>query len=240
MPSCKSNEEKVNRLLAALSTTEYQRLLPDFKEVWLENNQIIYQPNEEITEVYFPLDALISIVSTLKNGSTTEIAVVGNQGMVGLPVLWGGNTSIVNTVVQITGNAIKLSASKLKSECSRKGQLENLLQLYTQALFAQMAQNAACNSHHKIEKRLARWLLTVRDCIPQNELPLTQEFMASMLGVRRSGVTQAAGILQQAQIIKYVRGKITILNREALEENSCECYQVVKQEYKRLFANFGD
>mgnify|MGYP001791687965 CR=1 FL=1 len=239
MVSDKNNGEKVNRLLAALSPIEYQRLLPDFKEVWLENNQVIYQPNEEITEVYFPLDALISIVSTLKDGSTTEIAVVGNQGMVGLPILWGGSTSIVNTVVQVAGNAIKLSASKLKSECSKKGKLENLLQLYTQALFAQIAQNAACNVHHTIEQRLARWLLTVQDCIPQNELPLTQEFMASMLGVRRSGVTQAAGMLQQAKIIHYVRGKITILDREALEEVSCECYQVVKQEYKRLFDNLS-
>ena len=239
MPSLKSNQGKVNRLLAALSPIEYQRLLPDFKEVWLDDNQVIYQPNEEITEVYFPLDALISIVSTLKDGSTTEIAVIGNQGMVGLPVLWGGSTSIVNTVVLVAGNAIKLSASKLKSECSKKGKLENLLQLYTQALFAQIAQNAACNSHHKIEKRLARWLLTVQDCIPQNELPLTQEFMASMLGVRRSGVTQAAGMFQRAKIIRYVRGKITILNREALEEISSECYQVVKQEYKRLFDNLS-
>ncbi|MDY6900940.1 MAG: Crp/Fnr family transcriptional regulator [Cyanobacteriota bacterium] len=237
MPFDKSNEEKANRLLAALSSTEYERLLPDFKEVCLENNQVIYQSNEEITEVYFPLDALVSIVSTLKDGSTTEIAVVGNQGMVGLPAFWGGSNSIVNTVVQVAGSAIKLSASKLRSECSRKGELEKLLQLYTQALFAQIAQNAACSSHHKIEKRLARWLLTVGDCIPQHELPLTQEFMASMLGVRRSGVTQAAGMLQKAQIIHYVRGKITILDRERLEENSCECYQVVKQEYKRLFDN---
>jgi CRP-like cAMP-binding protein len=237
MPFYKDNGEQANRLLAALSPTEYQRLLPDLKEVWLENNKVIYQPNEEITEVYFPLDALISTVSTLKDGLTTEIAVVGNQGMVGLPVLWGGNTSIVNTVVQVAGNAIKLSASKLKSEYSQKEKLEKLLQIYTQALFAQIAQNAACNVHHKIEQRLARWLLTVADCIPQHELPLTQEFMASMLGVRRSGVTQAAGMLQQAQIIHYVRGKITILDREVLEENSCECYQVVKQEYKRLFDN---
>ncbi|MGB6301718.1 MAG: Crp/Fnr family transcriptional regulator [Rivularia sp. (in: cyanobacteria)] len=237
MPFDKSNGQTANRLLAALSSTEYQRLLPDFKEVWLENKQVIYQPNEEITEVYFPLDALISIVSTLKDGSTTEIAVVGNQGMVGLPAFWGGSNSTVNTVVQVAGNAIKLSANKLKSECSQKGKLEKLLQIYTQALFAQTAQNAACNVHHKIEQRLARWLLTVADCIPQDELPLTQEFMASMLGVRRSGVTQAAGMLQKAQIIHYVRGKITILDREALEKNSCECYQVVKQEYQRLFNN---
>ena len=124
MVSDKNNGEKVNRLLAALSPIEYQRLLPDFKEVWLENNQVIYQPNEAITEVYFPVDALISIVSILKDGSTTEIAVVGNQGMVGLAVLWGGNSSIVNTVVQVAGNAVKLSANKLKSECSKKGQLE--------------------------------------------------------------------------------------------------------------------
>ena len=234
MPSYRSDDELVNRLLAALSPTQYQCLLPDLKKVWLEDKQVISQPNEKITEVYFPLDALVSIVSTLKDGSTTEIAVVGNQGMVGLAAFWGGSTSTVNTVVQVAGNAIKLSASKLKSECCQEGELKKLLQLYTQALFAQIAQNAACNVHHKIEQRLARWLLTVGDCIPQYELPLTQEFMASMLGVRRSGVTQAAGMLQQAKIIHYVRGKVAILDRQRLEENSCECYQVVKQEYKRL------
>ena len=187
-----------------------------------------------MTEAYFPTFAMISLVSIMENGSTTEIGLVGKEGMVGLPIFLGGESTTSRAIVQIEGTAIKLNGNVLKSEFNRGGELQKILLLYTQALFTQASQNAACNRQHTIEQRLARWLLTTQDCISKDELHLTQEFISQMLGTRRSGVTVAAGALQKAGMIHYTRGKITILHREALQCHACECYRLIKNEYARL------
>lgn len=224
----------VNELLAALPEEEYQRLLPHLENVDLVSGEVLSEPGETMTEVYFPTLAMISLVSIMENGSTTEISLVGKEGMVGLPVFLGGNSTTSRAIVQIEGTALKLNGSILKKEFDKGGELQKLLLLYTQALFTQASQNAACNRQHNIEERLARWLLTARDCVMKDELHLTQEFISQMLGTRRSGVTVAAGILQQAGLIRYTRGKISILRAEALSHRACECYRVIKNEYHRL------
>lgn len=185
-------------------------------------------------EAYFPLTSMISLVSVMEDGSTTEVSLVGNEGVVGLPIVLGGGRSLNQAVVQIEGTALRLNAEVLKREFDRQSPLHHLLLLYTQARLTQVAQNAACNRQHPIEKRLARWLLSAQDCLLSHEVPLTQEFIANMLGIRRSGVTVAAQNLQNLGVIKYSRGHITILNDAALEEMSCECYRVVQKEYLRL------
>jgi len=224
----------VNQLLAALPTEEYQRLIPHLENVKLTSGEVLCEPGETMTEVYFPTLAMISLVSIMENGSTTEISLVGKEGMVGLPVFLGGYSTTSRAIVQIEGTALKLNGNILKNEFSKGGELQRLLLLYTQALFTQASQNAACNRQHNIEERLARWLLTARDCVMKDELHLTQEFISQMLGTRRSGVTVAAGTLQQAGMIRYTRGKISILNPEALNHTACECYRVIQNEYTRL------
>lgn len=224
----------VNQLLAALPLEQYQRLIPHLENVDLVSGEVLCEPGETMTEVYFPTLAMISLVSIMENGSTTEISLVGKEGMVGLPVFLGGESTTSRAIVQIKGTAIKLNANVFKKEFNRGEELHRLLLLYTQALFTQASQNAACNRQHNIEERLARWLLTAQDCVMKNELHLTQEFISHMLGTRRSGVTVAAGTLQQAGMIRYSRGKISILDRKALDATACECYHVVKNEYIRL------
>ena len=224
----------VNQLLAALPEEEYQRLIPHLEDVDLVSGEVLCEPGETMTEVYFPRSAMISLVSIMENGSTTEISLVGKEGMVGLPVFLGGESTTSRAIVQIEGKAIKLNANVLKSECKRGGELQRLLLLYTQALFTQASQNAACNRQHNIEERLARWLMTARDCVMEDELYLTQEFISQMLGTRRSGVTVAAGTHQKAGMIRYTRGKITILNQQALRATACECYYVIQIVYARL------
>lgn len=223
-----------NRLLAALPIEEYQRLIPHLELVSLSRSQVLYDVEESITHVYFLNQALASLITILANGSVVEVGVVGNEGMVGLPVCWGGNTTTHQAMVQIPGTAMKMKAEHLKTEFNRGGKLQSLLLRYTQALFTHTSQSAACNRIHTLEERLARWLLLVKDRMQSNELPLTQEFLSHMLGVRRSGVTVAANTLQQAGMIRYSRGKITILEPESLEATSCECYGVVKNEFVRL------
>lgn len=227
-------KKPINQILAALPENEYQRLAPYLQLVSLPIEKVILNPNEPIKEVYFPQQAMISLVSIMLDGSTTEIGLVGNEGMVGLTAILGGLSTTSRSVVQISGTAVKLPVNILVQEFNRGEKLHKLLLLYTQAFLTQVSQSAACNRQHTIEERLARWLLSVQDCVLDNELPLTQEFIANMLGIRRSGVTVAAGILQQAGIIKYTRGKITILNQEALEATSCECYRLVQNEFIRL------
>lgn len=237
--SCSNHEgRQKNKLLAALSESEYQRLAHDLKQISLLSGQIIYQAKEPIRFVYFPVSAMISDVYTMESGLTTEIALVGNEGMVGLPVFWGGNSTPTSVQAQVSGSAIALDASVFKSECSKHGELEKLLLIYTQAMFTQISLNVACNSHHAIEQRLARWLLSVQDCMQEEDIPLTQEFISYMLGVRRAGVSVAASILQERGIIHYVRGHITISNRHALEATACECYGTIKQDYLRLLGAF--
>ena len=230
----KSNLKQANGILAALPEDEYQRLDPYLKLVDLSSGNILYEPQELIETVYFPVSALISIVSTLDNGITTEIGLIGNNGIIGLPVVLGSRRSSNRIIVQVSNTAIKVAAQVLKKEFDRQGELQRLLLLYSEARLIQVSQQAVCNRHHSIEERLARWLLTVADSIESNELPLTQEFIANMLGVRRSSVTVAAGILQRAGMIRYSRGKITILDRTALENTTCECYDYLKHEFQRL------
>lgn len=226
-----------NRLLAALPASEYERLAPHLQLVSLPIRQVLYEPNEPIKYVYFPIGSMVSLVSIMKDGSTIEVGLVGNEGMVGIPVILGGNITTTQAFVQVSDNALRMDADLLKSEFNRGGQLQLLLLRYTQALLTQVSQSAACNRFHTIEERLARWMLLVADAVESDEFMLTQEFISQMLGTRRSGVTVAAGTLSQAGMLRYSRGKITILNREALEATSCECYGVIRYEFTRLLSN---
>ena len=230
-------ERPINQILAALPDLEYQRLAPSLKLVALTSGDILLEPNETVRHIYFPQQAMISLVSIMMDGSTTEIGIVGNEGMVGLSALLGGNRTVSRSIVQVSGSALQISADILRKEFYRSKKLHELTLLYTQALLTHVSQSAACNRQHHIEERLARWLLSVHDCILQDELPLTQEFIANMLGTRRSGVTVAAGRFQNAGIINYSRGKITILDRQALEAASCECYRLVQSEFLRLLGS---
>lgn len=227
----------INQILAALPSSEYQRVATHLKPVNLIGGEILLEPNEPIKKIYFPERAMISLVSIMMDGSTTEIGLIGNEGMIGLPAILGGSSTTSRTIVQVSGTALEVSAEIIRQEFQRGEKLAKLLLLYTQALLTQVSQSAACNRQHNIEERLARWLLSVQDCILQDELPLTQEFIANMLGTRRSGVTVAAGILQQAGIIRYSRGRITILNQQRLEETACECYHLVQNEFMRLLGS---
>ena len=217
-----------NRLLAALPEDEYQRLEPDLTSVSLDAGTILYEASDRVETVYFPNTALISLVSILANGATTEIGLIGGTGIVGLPAILSNGYSHHRAIVQVADSATKITASVVKREFDRGGKLQRLLLDYAQTRINQVAQLAVCNRHHTIEERLARWLLTVSDLTQSNQLPLTQEFLGDMLGVRRSGVTVSAGTLQQAGMIRYSRGKITILDREELENTTCECYELFR------------
>ncbi|MBD2508565.1 Crp/Fnr family transcriptional regulator [Nostoc muscorum FACHB-395] len=230
-------EQPANNLLAVLPPADYERLVPHLKLVKLSNRQVLYEPGEPITEVYFPNKAVVSIITTMEDGSTVEAGLVSNEGMVGIPVILGDNTTTTTASVQIPDSAMQMDADILKSEFNRGTALQSLLLRYVQSMYTQIAQGSACNRLHKLEARLARWLLTVSDRLQSEEFPLTQEFISQMLGVRRAGVTEAANILSQAGIITYHRGQINILNREALEKTSCECYQIIEDEYIRLLGN---
>ncbi|HEY9796603.1 MAG TPA: Crp/Fnr family transcriptional regulator [Leptolyngbyaceae cyanobacterium] len=236
MSISKGCEPRQNQLLAALSETEYQRLVPNLELVSLPLHKVIYEPGQPITHVYFPHQALVSLVSLMEDGSTVEVGLVGNEGMVGLPVIWGGDTTTTRAFVQIADSGSRMKASLLKIEFDRGDQLQTLLLRYMQALHTQISQLAACNRLHMIEGRLARWLLSVHDRMQKDEFPLTHEFIGQMLGTRRAGVSEAAGVLSQAGMIRYTRGKITILDRPKLEATACECYGLVKSEFTRLLS----
>ncbi|MEA5568206.1 Crp/Fnr family transcriptional regulator [Anabaena sp. UHCC 0399] len=223
-----------NKILAALSEAEYQRFAPHLERVHLPVKQVLYEAGEPITHVYFLNQAIASLVCNQEDGSTVEAGMVSNDGMVGLPVIWGGNSTTTTAFVQVPDSGMRMKAELLIAEFKRGGELQTLLLRYTQALFTQVTQTAACNRLHTIEERLARWLLIVADRVQSDTFPLTQEFIAQMLGCRRAGVTMAAGTLSQAGMISYKRGNITILNRSDLEDTSCECYSIIKNEYARL------
>jgi len=223
-----------NRLLAALPTEEYQRLTPYLENVTLAEGKVIYQPYAPIEYVYFPQQAIVSLVSIMDDGTTVEVGLVGDDGMVGLPVILGGETTITQAFVQVAGCGMKMKADRLSSEFDRGGRLQRLLLRYTQALLTQASQRVACNRLHTIEARLASWLLTVQDRMHSDQFHLTQEFISQMLGTRRSSVTVAAGTLSKAGIISYSRGNITVLDRQRLEAIACECYHVIHSEYERL------
>lgn len=229
-----NSQQPKNQILAALPVSEYQRLANYLQPVSLKAGTILHEVGHIIREVYFPLEGMISLVAILANGSTTEIGIIGRQGMAGLPVIFGGNSTNIRSVVQITGSALKLSAEIVKQEFDRQEQLYRFLLLYIQAIFSLVSQNAVCNNQHTIEQRLARWLLIVSDCLEEDRLPLTQEFIGNMLGIRRAGVSVTANSLQKKGIIEYHRGQIKILDRAKLEANACECYRVLKDEWSRV------
>ena len=223
-----------NHLLAALPATDYERLLPDLEAVFLPLGWAVYEAGGHPGYVYFPTTSIISLLYVLKDGSSAEIAVTGNDGLVGIALFMGGESTPSQAVVQSAGHGYRLKAAVLQREFKQGGELQHLALRYTQALITQMAQTAVCNRHHSVEQQLCRWLLLSLDRLSSNELVMTQELIANMLGVRREGVTEAAGKLQADGLIHYSRGHITVLDRPKLETRVCECYAVVKRETDRL------
>jgi CRP-like cAMP-binding protein len=224
-----------NSLLAALPPEVLDRLLPSLKPVAMPLGKVIYEPGVELEHVFFPIPGcIISMLYVMVDGASAEIAVVGDEGMVGIALFMGGDSTPSRALVQSAGQAFQLKGSELKKEFERHSGLQHLLLRYTQALITQMSQTAVCNRHHSVEQQLCRWLLLSLDRLATNELTMTQELIANMLGVRREGVTEAAGKLQAQSLISYSRGRITVLDRPGLERRVCECYAVVKKEYDRL------
>ena len=223
-----------NRLLAALPAADYERLLPHLEPVSLELGKALYESGSHQGYVFFPTNSIVSLLYVMEDGSSAEIAVVGNEGLVGIALFMGGESTPSRAVVQSAGHGYRLRGSVLKSEFGQGGDLQHLLLRYTQALITQMAQTAVCNRHHSLDQQLCRWLLLSLDRLQGNDLVMTQELIANMLGVRREGVTEAALRLQAHGLIRYARGRITVLDRAGLERRTCECYAVVKREYDRL------
>src|SRR6201997_581274 len=229
-----SHDPQQNYLLASLSEPERARLYPHLQLVPLPLGSVLYEPGDLLRHVYFPTDSIVSLLYVLADGASAEISVVGNEGLIGIALFMGGETTPSRAIVQSAGYAYRLIGQQLKDEFHRNGELQLLLLRYTQALITQMAQTAVCNRHHSVDQQLCRWLLLSLDRLSSNQLTMTQELIANMLGVRREGVTEAAGSLQDAGLIRYRRGRITVLDRPGLEARSCECYQVVKTEFDRL------
>jgi CRP-like cAMP-binding protein len=232
MSSPRSAEQ--NHLLAALPAADYARLAPDLGRIPMPLGWAVYESGGPQGYIYFPTDAIVSLLYVLADGDTTELGVVGNDGLVGISLFMGGETTPSRAVVQSAGHGYRVKARILKAEFERGGALQHLLLRYTQALITQMMQTAVCNRHHSVDQQLCRWLLLSLDRLPSNELVMTQELIADMLGVRREGVTEAAGNLQAAGLIHYSRGKISVLDRAKLESRVCECYGVVRRETDRL------
>lgn len=228
------DEAKLNRLLAALPDAALERWLPDLELVEFPLGYVLYESGNVGTNVYFPTSAIVSLLYVMENGDSAEIAIVGNEGLVGISLFMGGNSTPSRAVVQSAGKGYRLSAKLMKKEFDQAGPAMHLLLRYTQALITQMSQTAVCNRHHSLDQQLCRWLLLSLDRLPGNELVMTQELIANMLGVRREGVTEAALKLQKDGLISYTRGRIKVLDRAGLEKRSCECYEVVKKEYDRL------
>lgn len=223
-----------NRLLAALPEAEWARWQGQLEAVEMPLGQVLYESGSTLSHVYFPTTAIVSLLYVMEDGSSAEIAVVGREGLVGISLFMGGASTPSRAVVQSAGQGFRLRSNLMLEEFNRAGPAMHLLLRYTQALITQMAQTAVCNRHHSLDQQLCRWLLLSLDRLPSNELVMTQELIANMLGVRREGVTEAAGHLQAAGLIQYRRGLITVLDRPGLEQRTCECYAVVKREYDRL------
>jgi CRP-like cAMP-binding protein len=223
-----------NHLLAALSPAEQERLYPHLKLVPMPLGKVLYESGDLLRHVYFPTNSIVSLLYVMEDGGSAEISVVGNEGLLGIALFMGGETTPSRAIVQSAGHAYRLLGQQLKDEFHRNGGMQLLLLRYTQALITQMAQTAVCNRHHSVDQQLCRWLLLSLDRLASNELTMTQELIANMLGVRREGVTDAAGKLQKRGVIRYARGQITVLDRVKLEELCCECYAVVKKETDRL------
>ncbi|ROQ20773.1 CRP-like cAMP-binding protein [Marinimicrobium koreense] len=223
-----------NQLLAALSPDVQQRIFPHLEEIDLPLGKVLYEPGDKMRHVYFPADCIVSLLYVMESGASAEISVVGNEGLVGIALFMGGESTSSRALVQSGGSGYRLLGQRLIDEFNRHGQLMSLVLRYTQALITQMAQTAVCNRHHSIDQQLCRWLLLSLDRLPTNHLVMTQELIANMLGVRREGVTEAAGRLQKLGVIEYRRGHIEVIDRRKLETLSCECYSVVKKETDRL------
>lgn len=223
-----------NHLLASLPPAEWERVGPQLEAIDLPLGKVLYESGAAMSHVYFPTTAIVSLLYVMEDGASAEIAVVGNEGVVGIALFMGGETTPSRAVVQSAGQGYRLRAPVIKDEFNRSGPVMHLLLRYTQALITQMAQTAVCNRHHTLDQQLCRWLLLSLDRLKGSELVMTQELIANMLGVRREGVTEAALKLARLGLIRYARGHITVLDRAALEERVCECYAVVKKEYDRL------
>ena len=233
-PGEKMPNPRKNHLLAALAGDEWQRWQPLLEHVDMPLGHVLYESGKTLSHVYFPTTAIVSLLYVMENGASAEIAVVGNEGLVGVSLFMGGGSTPSRAVVQSAGHGFRLKAKDMKQEFDRGGPVLHLLLRYTQALITQMSQTAVCNRHHSLDQQLCRWLLLSLDRLEGTELVMTQELIANMLGVRREGVTEGANKLQNAGLIKYSRGRISVLDRVGLEERSCECYAVVKKEYDRL------
>jgi CRP-like cAMP-binding protein len=229
-----AHHPRQNHLLAELPAEDFERLHAKLKLVSLPLGEVLYEAGRRQRAVYFPTTAIVSLLYMLADGASAEIAVVGNEGIIGVSLFMGGETTPSRAVVQSAGYAYRLPGKFLKEEFTRGGTMQNLLLRYTQALLTQMAQTAVCNRHHSLDQQLCRWLLLSLDRLVGNDLVMTQELIANMLGVRREGVTESAGNLQSAGLIRYSRGHITVLDRPGLEKRTCECYSVVKKEFDRL------
>jgi CRP-like cAMP-binding protein len=227
-------DPRMNQLLAALPEAEWQRWLPLLEAVDMPLGQVLYESGGTLRYVYFPTSSIVSLLYVMEDGASAEIAVVGNEGLVGVSLFMGGGSTPSRAVVQSAGQGFRLGAQAMKEEFNRAGPVLHLLLRYTQALITQMAQTAVCNRHHSLDQQLCRWLLLSLDRLHGNDLMMTQELIANMLGVRREGVTEAALKLQKSGLIHYVRGHITVVDRPGLEKRTCECYAVVKHEYDRL------
>jgi CRP-like cAMP-binding protein len=226
--------EHANHLLAALPDTEWQRWQPLLERVSLPLGKVLYESGNTLSHVYFPTTAIVSLLYVMESGASAEIAVVGNEGLVGISLFMGGESTPSRAVVQSAGDGFRLSSASMKEEFGRSGPVMHLMLRYTQALITQMAQTAVCNRHHSLDQQLCRWLLLSLDRLSGSDLVMTQELIANMLGVRREGVSEAALKLQGDGLIRYSRGHISVLDRAGLEQRTCECYAVVKAEYDRL------
>ncbi len=232
--TARSHEPEKNRILGALSAGERERVFPHLQLVPMPLGRVLYESGDVLRHVYFPTDSIVSLLYVLEDGASAEISVVGNDGLIGVALFMGGETTPSRAIVQSAGHAYRLMGQLLKEEFHRSGAMQLLLLKYTQALITQMAQTAVCNRHHSVDQQLCRWLLLSLDRLNSNRLTMTQELIANMLGVRREGVTDAAGKLQKLGVIRYARGQITVLDRPKLEQLCCECYGVVKKETDRL------
>jgi len=228
----------MNHLIAALPTDEFIRLKPNLEPVSLLLGAVIYESGEQLEYIYFPTTAIVSLLYIMENGATAEIGMAGNDGLVGIALYMGGSTTPSRAVVQSAGNAFRMHSKALNEEFSQGGVFQKVLLRYTQSLMTQISQTAVCNRLHSVEQQLCRWLLINHDLLQSNKLIMTHDLIANMLGVRREGVSIAAGHLQEKGLIKYVRGTITMLDRGALERAACECYRVVKNEYDRLLGKY--
>jgi CRP-like cAMP-binding protein len=232
-----SSKPTQNRLLAALPAAEFERLAAHLEPVVLPLGEMLYEPGAQLQHAYFPVSAIVSLHYVMESGASASVAAVGNEGIVGVSLYMGGDTTPSSAVVQTAGDAYRLARRLLKQEFERSGPTQRLLLRYTQALMTQMSQTAVCNRHHSVEQQLCRWLLVTLDRLPSDKIVMTQEMVAGMLGVRRESITEATGRLQQAGVVQVRRGHLTVLERAGLETRVCECYAVVKSEFGRLLAD---